>query len=52
MELVWFVDLLANVGAVLFVGIAAVATGLFFFDSRPARKMTVLTVVQGHRRAA
>ena len=52
MEFVWFVDLLGNVGAVLFVGIAVVATGLFVFDSSPARKTTVLTVVHGERRAA
>lgn len=52
MDAVWFVDLLANVGAVLLVAIAVVSTGLFFFDSRPARKTTVLTVVHRERRAA
>ena len=52
MEMVWYVDLLANVGAVLFIGIAVVATGLFFFDSRPARKTTVLAIVDRERRAA
>ena len=52
MDIVGFVDLLASVGAVFFIGTFVVATGLFFFDARPARKTASLTVAHRERRAA
>lgn len=52
MEFYALVDVLANVGSVFLVSIALLATGLFFFDSRAARRTPVLTLVQRERRAA
>ena len=52
MEIVSFVNLLADVSFLVFAGIFVAAMGLFLFDRRPARKESVESIDQRERRAA